>query len=250
MRCSSRPIAALLILALQAFAGGAAAGPVSAGEATDGTADASTAPALSARLLNESVAATAAASAASGSALAVEIIKEAEAGTAAVEAPREPRREGARPAAQPTTSSPSTRPPVSTADDPWGLRDMGKTAVQWVKGAIPWLRSDEDTPDASKNLTLDAADWSGSPLEGGQPGRGGRPVSNPPLVAGQGGDPLSSVGYGDPSRPKVAPLEENIVRVVINVLREVLEHPMTWLVISLFVIGGIVVKRIDRRPTK
>ena len=32
--------------------------------------------------------------------------------------------------------------------------------------------------------------------------------------------------------------------------REVLVHPLTWLVISLFLIVGIVVKRIDRRPTK
>jgi hypothetical protein len=205
---------------------------------------------LSAGLLNEGTAATAAASAASGSALAVEIIKEAEAGTAATETPRQPARENARSAAQPTAPGPSARPPTGGNDDPWGLRDMGKTAVQWVKDAVPWLRSDEDSRDAGQNKPLDTADWSASPLDGGQAGRGARLASDPPPATGPGAYPLSTVGYGDPDRPKVAPPDENIVRMIIDVLREVLEHPMTWLVISLFVIGGIVVKRIDRRPTK
>jgi len=239
-----------LILALQAFAGSAAAGPVPAAEAHDTTTDASTTPALSARLLEEGATATAAASAASGSALAVEIIKEAEAGTAAIETPRQPGRENVRSATQPTAPGPSARSPAGGNDDPWGLRDMGKTALQWVKDAVPWLRSEEDSRDAGQNKSLDAADWSASPLEGGQAGRGARLASNPPPVAGQGVDPLSTVGYGDPARPKAAGPEENIVRMIIDVLREVLEHPMTWLVLSLFVIGGFVVKKIDRRPTK
>jgi len=239
-----------LILALQAIAGSAAAGPVPAAEAHGATADSGTTPALSAGLLNEGTAATAAASAASGSALAVEIIKEAEAGTAAIETPRQPGRESARSAAQPTAPGPSARPPTGGNDDPWGLRDMGKTAVQWVKDAVPWLRSDEDSRDAGQNKPLDAADWTASPLEGGQAGRGAGLASNPPHVAGPGRDPLSTVGYGDPARPKVADAEENLVRILVKQLREVLEHPMTWLVISLFVIGGIVVKKIDRRPTK
>ena len=235
---------------MQAFAGSAAAGPVPAAEAHDTSADSSTTPTLSARLLDGGTAATAAASAASGSALAVEIIKEAEAGTAAIETPRQPGRENARSAAQPTAPSPSARPPAGGNDDPWGLRDMGKVAVQWVKHAVPWLRSEEDTRDAGHHHSLDSADWSASPLEGGQAGRSARLASNPPPVAGPGVDPLSAVGYGDPARSTVVAPGENIVRMIVDVIREVLEHPMTWLVLLLFVIGGIVVKRIDRRPTK
>jgi hypothetical protein len=242
----TRALAALLVLALQAFAGGVVAGPVPAAEASDGNTGAHAAPSMSIRLLDEGTAATAAASAASGSALAVEIIKEADAGTAAIEAPRQPNRETVRAVTPPTAA----RSSASATDDPWGLRDMGKTAVQWVKDAVPWLRSDEDTPDAGQSLTLGAADWSASPLEGGQAGRGARLASNPPPAAGPGVDPLSAVSYGDPARPKVVDSEGNLVSVVINVFREVLEHPMTWLVVSLFVIGGIVIKRFDRRPTE
>ncbi len=239
MRPVTRLLAALLILALQVFTGGAVAGPVSAEEANDDSA------ALSARFLDDGMA-TAAASAASGSALAMEIIKEAEAGTAVIEAPRQPSRERARAVAQP----PPARSSSAAAGDPWGLRDMAKAAVQWVKDAVPWLRSDEDAPDAGQRVTLNTADWSASPLEGGRAGRGARFASNQPPVAAPGVDPLTAAGYGDPTQSKVADPEQNLVRFAINVLREVLDHPMTWLVISLFVIGGIVVKKIDRRPTE
>jgi hypothetical protein len=242
----SRALTTLLMFALQ---GAAWAGPVPAGE-VDTAPAASTLPSLSPRVSGDVAPADAAASAPSVSALAVEIIKEAEAGVAVAEAPRGPRRDSARAMAPPPAPSPGTRNQPSTGDDPWGLRDIRKTAVQWVKEAVPWLRSDEDRPDASQNMTLDSADWSASPLEGGQTGRGARLASNPPSVAGPGVDSRSAVGYGDSARPRVVDPEGNLVSVVINVLREVLEHPMTWLVLSLFVIGGIVVKKIDRRPTK
>lgn len=240
---------ALTVLLMCVLHGAAWAGPVPAGE-VDTVPAAGTLPSLSPRLSGDVAPTDAAASSPSGSALAVEIIKEAEAGAAVAEAPRGPRRDGANAMAPPPVPNPGTRNQPSTGDDPWGLRDMGKTAVQWVKEAVPWLRSDEDGPAASQNIKLDAADWSSSPLEGGQAGRGARLASNPPPVAGPGLDPMSAVGYGDPARPKVVDPEGNLVRVVINVLREVLEHPMTWLVLSLVVIGGIVVKKMDRRPTK
>lgn len=241
----SRHLSILLILALQAFAGDAAAGPVPVAEAHVGTSDARTTPGLSDQPLNDGTAAPAAA-AASGSALAMEIIKETEAGTAAVDAPRRPGGESASAVAQPAVPRARGNP----SDDPRELRDMGKSAVQWLREAVPWLRNDEDTRDDGQGTALDAAEWSASPLDGGQAGRGARLASSQPPVAAAGMDPATVVGYGDAARPLGTDPEQNAVRVVIKVLREVLEHPMTWLVLSLFVIGGLVIKKIDRRPTK
>ena len=48
----------------------------------------------------------------------------------------------------------------------------------------------------------------------------------------------------DPSADRVLTL----LRDVVTIVREAIGHPMTWLVVALFVIGGIAVKRFDRRP--
>lgn len=231
------------------FASSPQAGPLPAADDVEGAAGASAAPALSTRFLDLSTA-TAAASAASGSALAMEIIKEAGAGNTATELPRQPGRDSIRTAAKPAPSAPSKRPAANAPDDPWGLRGMGKSALQWVKEAVPWLRGAEKTSDADQGKAVDMPDWSASPLEAGQAGRGERPRSSQSPGTSAAGDPLSAVGYGNPAPTQRMSSEENLLRIVVSVLREVLEHPMTWLVISLFVIGGIVVKRIDRRPTK
>ena len=117
--------------------------------------------------------------------------------------------------------------------------------MRWAKQAIPWLRSDEDEADAAKEVLLKQADWSASPV--------GRTAGHGPehLSDGRGSaQPAAEVVYGEAQRTQQAGADHNLVRQIIDVLRQVLEHPMTWLVVSLFVIGGIVVKRIDRRPTK
>lgn len=245
MRPMSRALVPLLMLALHGVAG---AGPVPAAEA-DPAAAAPMLPSLSAPVLGAGMAAEAPASAASGSALAVEIIKEAEAGTTTTETPHGAKRDGARAAAAPVAPGATARNQPGTADDPWGLRDVGKAAVLWVKDVVPWLRSDEDARDADRNATLNTADWSASALEAGQAGRRAQLAANQPTGAPTV-DPTIAVGYGDASQPKIVDPDQNLVRVVLNTLREVLEHPMTWLVMALFVIGGIVVKKIDRRPTE
>jgi hypothetical protein len=233
----SRALATLLMLVLH---GAAWAGPVPAAEVD-------TPQSVAPRVLGDVAAADTAASAPSDSALAVEIIKEAEAGATTADAPRSPLRDSARAAPAP---APVARNPSRADDDPWGLRDVGKATLQWVKDAVPWLRSDDDARDGGRGATLDTADWSASALEGGQAGRGALLSANAPPHATAPGNPLSAVGYGTPSLPLAAAPEENIVRVIINAVREVLEHPMTWLVVALIAIGGIAVKKLDRRPTK
>jgi hypothetical protein len=239
----SYALATLLVLALQ---GAAWAGPVPAVE-TDAAPTPSTLAMQAPQGLADGLAAQAAASVASGSALAVEIIREAEASAAAAETPRSARRESSRAAASPAAPTPAAHNAAAANDDPWGLRVAGKATLQWVKDAIPWLRSDDDARESNHGAKLDTAEWSASPLEGGRAGRAGGLTLNP---APGSGDPLSTVGYGDGGQPKPAAHEQNLVREFIDMLRAVLEHPMTWLVVSLFVVGGLVVKKIDRRPTK
>lgn len=232
------PVTLPVIALLLALHGAVRAGPMPAAEA-----DAKATPSL------PSLAPEPAASASTGSALAVEIITEAGAGATAAEAPRTPRRDA--PHTPPQTPAQLARNQAPADDDPWGVRETAKAAVHWVKDAVPWLRSDDDARDAGRAVAPDQADWSASPLEGGAQ-RGARPgTAHLPTANAATTDPLTTVGYGDATpRPKYASAEPNIVRVVIETIREVLEHPMTWLVLALLVIGGIVVKKIDRRPTK
>ena len=128
-------------------------------------------------------------------------------------------------------------------DDPWGLRDIGKTALGWAKSAIPWLRNEDD--EARKDVDLKHAEWSASSL-GHEGPRGATRTSETARHA----QPDAEVIYGEVQRAPQARTENNLLRDIVDVLRLVLGHPMTWLVVSLFVVGGILVKRIDRRPTK
>lgn len=249
-----RLLATLLTLALH---GACLAGPVAAGEADAASAgraaNSATTPAAAigtsaatagaAHGLGElgRTSEAAAASAPAGSALVLEMLKEADAGAAGHDTVRQPRRDAAGAA---STAAPNARTPKPKGDDdPWSLRDIGKTALGWAKSAIPWLRSEGD--EAGKHVGLKHAEWSASSLGHDGP-RGAARTSE----AGTHAQPEAEVTYGEAQRAPQAQGENNLVREIIDVLRLVLEHPMTWLVVSLFAIGGIVVKRIDRRPTK
>lgn len=189
-------------------------------------------------------AASTAASAATGSALVLEMLKEADAGAAGHDTVRQPRRDAARAANPASAASPDERAlKAKRDDDPWGLRDIGKTALAWAKSAIPWLRSEDD--ETGTDAVHKPGDWSASSLGH----EGPRGAARAP-EAGSHAQPEAEVVYGEARREPQGHVQSNLVREIIGVLRLVLEHPMTWLVVSLFVIGGIVVKRIDRRPTK
>ena len=237
----SRGLATLSMLALHASLW---AGPVPATEA-DTAAAASTLTAPMPRGLSDVAPVDAVASGPSGSVLAAEIIKEAGAGAA--EDPRSAQRTPSRaPAAQAAATTVVSKR-AGADDDPWGLRDTGKAALRWIKDAVPWLRRDDDAADGELRARLNDSDAS-SILSIGRAGRETSLATPPPPHTIE--DPLSTVGYGESARPKALAAEENLVRTVINILREVLEHPMTWLVVALFAIGGVAVKKFDRRPTK
>jgi hypothetical protein len=262
---ASRVSAVLLAVPLLMWANGISAGPVQVGESDghpEGTQETPATPAaLSGRSLSAEAAPTAEASpltsAASGSAdsaksasaLAAEIIKEAEADSHASEQPQKTNKPQAL--GQGTTPNLAPRVQARATEDEWGLREMGKAAVHWLKESVPWLRSDADESGAGQHVLPNSADWSTSPLEGGRTERNAMAGSTQvPDANGQGAPvPWSTAGYGNTARQTtVLDPEQNLVQVVVKLVREVLEHPLTWLVVSLVVVGAIAMKKFDRRP--
>lgn len=249
----SRAPTLLLLLALQVSAW---AGPVPATEAEAAPAMATaTLPGLPGPGLGDGLAVhsgASAASAGSGSELAAQMIKEADAGAATTEASHPPRRDNTRGREQSASASAPAgqmqvrQPADKAAGDPWGLRELGKAALQWAKNSLPWL-ADEESTGHDKQPLPDTVDWAAAPLAGGT-ATGAGPGANALPHAGPPSDLGASLGYGGTDKRWAMGSDQNLVRVVMEALREVLAHPLTWLVAALFVVGGIVVKWIDRRP--
>ncbi len=191
----------------------------------------------------DGVAARSAASGPSGSALAAELIKESGAGVHAADAAAPARRaNGAATPASAKLSADGSAARRSSGHDDWGLREWGKATLRWLKQAVPGLRDDTDK-HSGRTVAPDAADWSASPLD--------RDLRHAPQrQADAAADAALRATPDHPAQSVFFDPEQNLVRRVASVAREVLEHPMTWLVLLLFAVGAIVVKKIDRRPTK
>lgn len=262
----SRHHAALLFAPLLVFAGSSLAGPVQESEVDSRTASADHAsaalPPLSGRSLEQGAASNLvaspmtpvilgdAASAPSTSALAAEIIKEVESGVQATS--EQTRGAKAQALGQAIASGPSDDSGTRSTDDEWSLRKLGKAAVHWIKETVPWLRSDADQGGTGHSAALAGADWSTSPLDGRATDRNprGNTTQLPDALRDVSLDPTPTGRFGKNMAPPVLEPEQNLVSTVFSVVGEVVEHPMTWLVVCLFVIGGAVVKKIDRRPMK
>lgn len=262
MRHASGSLAAFLCAGLLALAGTSHAGPVQQDglhEPAEGAAPGRDAPPVF--TTNAGLAATPSLAASAGAApatqstesasstLATELFKEVAAGANAAE-PLRPKATAAhsRPAA-----AAAGRDEANADPDDMSLRDWGKSAVQWARQNVPWMREDPDAQhSAGDSAVPHAADWSASPLSGGPVARG-TPV-DPRLLAGTSGtaspDPVSADSYGGSGAQAVWGTERNLVRATVDFCRAVVEHPLTWLVVALIAIGSIVVRKIDRRPTK
>ena len=195
----------------------------------------------------DGVAAASAASSPSGSALAAELIKESGAGVHASDAAAPGRRTGggATPASvRPAADGSAARRPAS--HDDWGLREWGKATLRWLKQSVPGLRDDADE-HGGRSVAPDAADWSASPLD-----RDPRhaPPRRADVSATAAADAALRATPDGPAPSVFFDPEQNLVRMVASAVREVLDHPLTWLVLLLIAVGAVVVKRIDRRPTK
>jgi hypothetical protein len=227
---SIRTFAVRLLPGLMVLTGSCWAGPVHEGQALDGGDQAA----------SLDFATIAAAPAASGSAatsgaaraLAAEIIREIETDSHASNPRQEPK---APPLGQIGASSAGKRSVMGSYEDDLNLRDLGKTAIQWAKSRLMWLDGEAvnaetdyravevGSADAPSTVSLDAMD-----AKSLQPTAGNRKSASRGLVDS----------------------EENLVRAALQFIREAISHPMLWLVVSLVIIGGIVAKKLDRRPTK
>jgi hypothetical protein len=250
-----RPAATLWTLSLLWLAQCAVAGPVAGDEAASAPMGIEAAAGISTPPLDGSTTTAAGAavarpasgdSAPAGSALALELLKEAEAGAQANEAQRRTARPEKQAASAPAPTGPTSRSQANNAEADGGLREMGKSAVHWLKESLPWLRTDAEDDDRRHNAMPGAADWSESPLEGAKADRAGSvgPAHGSAFV--QAG-PDTAVIYGGSAQRTQEP-QHNIFTEFIQLLRIVLEHPMTWLIVSLFVVGGFALRKFDRRP--
>lgn len=234
MHRATHPVAAFLISGLLVLTGNSWAGPVQEADTRD--AEQLAPPMLTGGVLGQvdtpELAASASALPASGSAesgaatsaLAREVMKEAEADAHAAEQVRHARALARTQAA----SAAGGQARATDAEDDLNLREMGKAAVRWAKTTLPGL---SDEADAEKNAHADQIQWVDT---------ADAKSSETPTAAGAG-----------KAAPRTAmSSDENFVRAAIGFIREVVGHPMTWLVVFLVVVGGIVAKKIDRRPTK
>jgi len=249
-----RPAAPLWTLSLLWLAQCAVAGPVGGDEAASAPMGIEAAAGISAPPLDGSATPAADApdgrpgsgnAAPAGSALALELLKEAEAGAVANEAQRRAARPAAQAASAPAPTGPTSRQ-INNAEADGGLREMGKAAVHWLKQSLPWLRTDAEDDDRRHNAMPGAADWSESPLDGAKAGRAGAMGTAHNSALAQAG-PDTAVSFGGSAQRTPDP-QHNIITEFILLLRIVLEHPMTWLIVSLFVVGGIAIRKFDRRP--
>lgn len=258
MRSLSRFIAVALALPLLWLADHAVADPAGSGEAGSGQGTFEAAPAATA---NESAAvqvesmlssgeprtaSSGSADTTSSSAQAMEIMRDAQAGAAEHEASRPPQRTGAGP----------TRPHAGAGAgagahaDEGGLRTAGKAALQWLKAALPWFGKAADEDSSAKTASGHPAGWLASPFEDR------KAIRSIPAGAAAHADasvmpqsaPGAALGYDSNARGPALGATQNAISEVIEIARMVLEHPMTWLGVALFVIGALALSKFDRRP--
>lgn len=170
---------------------------------------------------------------------AAEIIREAEAGAAAADPPA--------PAARQSTQSGPAATAARAPEAENSLREFGKAAVHWLKDSVPWLRGNEQDEDAQKPTVMDSAEWSASALEGDKSARSAN-MGDVRLHGPAGAPPVAAAGLGSANPLPWLDPQRNIVLEAIELVRVVVGHPMTWLVVALFAIGGYAVSKLDRRP--
>jgi hypothetical protein len=172
----------------------------------------------------------------SPSAQALDIMREVRSGAAPA---GEPQRAAKASARQPAMADPKE------AANELDLRESAKAVLLWLKEAMPWTRKQADD-DTARHVQ----DWRESVREDAQPQR------NPAAATAQGADgpvaaqvrPGAGLGYDSNPRLQTYGAEQNVMREIVDIARIVLDHPMTWLVVALFVVGALVVSKFDRRP--
>jgi hypothetical protein len=179
-----------------------------------------------------------------------EIVREVEIGAAlAEEAPAsQPARRKSPAAPAPAASKPGRAASAPAFDDsPYSLRGRSRAAWEWVKETLPWLDKKVEPVGPQEGVVYDPLGVSGSPFDTtlGAAGIGGAGFG-----AGRGSAGPGAYGSAPPT-PGADSSSERVIEMIrdaVAMVREAVTHPMTWLVVSLFVIGGVAIRKFDRRP--
>ncbi|MBN8508009.1 MAG: hypothetical protein J0L57_05295 [Burkholderiales bacterium] len=189
--------------------------------------------------------------------MAVEILREAGVGDAANAADAGHPARGSRQQAvqangvRPDTAGRASAGGVPAEDEALReVKEFGKSAITWLKGTVPWLQTDEANGAAGSHGGEDSVEWAAGHGAMARTGARGSGLSGMDAAAGSLRPSADSAAFDDgTSRGSRRPdYERNLVREAVAMIQEVLAHPMTWLVISIFVIGGIAMSLADRRP--
>jgi hypothetical protein len=133
------------------------------------------------------------------------------------------------------------------SDDPTGLRERGKSLVRWIKSHLPWTR-DEDEDPTPVHQARETSQWA-EPALGGERRRGTPIGDASPGERYASAYPAPREPTGDSGgRPFGRAPEDDPLQRITEVLRLIVEHPMTWLIVALVAIGAYAVKKFDRRP--
>jgi hypothetical protein len=181
---------------------------------------------------------------------AAEIIREIQAATATADLHKSAQRPGTQTARHPASTARPASGGARSGDDEGDFRQFGKSALQWLKDALPWLRNEPEDNELGGRAETDVGTLSASPLDEGNPQLLSSAAAKQRI--GTAGEAHMSFGAAAPqgSNGETQRLdsESNIVREVVDFIRMLVGHPMTWLVIALFVIGGYAMSMFDRRP--
>ncbi|MEN3349725.1 MAG: hypothetical protein V7632_3360 [Bradyrhizobium sp.] len=140
-----------------------------------------------------------------------------------------------RPDAQgPAAGKTAPAPIVSASDgadiDP-DLKEAAKAARQWVEESVPWAQQRSKGQDDSSEAHSRQRDATESEAER--------------AIAGELYPGSATDGRGP--RMGTPPAEMNIGTEAVKFIKEVLSHPMTWLVVALVVMGMVAVSMAKRR---
>ena len=135
-----------------------------------------------------------------------------------------------------TDAIPAMPEPSVEGDIDPDLKEAARAAHQWVREAVPWPRQ------------LNVGD---APYDLFKAGAEGLVKFLAPAVSGTGPDEAYP---GDPQEPRTfrgaaQPNRINLVGEVLKFVKEVLGHPMSWLVIALMAIGKVAVSIASRRSS-
>ncbi len=126
---------------------------------------------------------------------------------------------------------------VETADIDPDLKEAAKAAREWVREAVPWAQK-SNASDAAPDPSQEA----GTGADGSLAPNGARAGSTGPNAAGTADQRTS--------RGAAQAVQVNFVGEIIKVVKDVLAHPMAWLVIGLIATGSVAVSMTKRRANR